>query len=122
MRSKGGDAFALRADVSVRTDCEQLVNGTVAHYRKLDIMVCNVGNDTIKPAESLEEHKWDLIINVDLNGYFNCAKLAARQMLEQGTGGSIIMSSSIASVVGIHGLVAYSAASRYQSIGTNNSD
>nr|WP_231295509.1 SDR family oxidoreductase [Gloeocapsa sp. PCC 7428] len=48
--------------------------------------------------------------NVDLKGYFNCAQAAAKQMLQQSTGGSIIMNSSIASVVGIHGLVAYAAA------------
>lgn len=121
IQSQGGDAIALGIDVSVRTDCVQLVNNTVAHYGKLNIMVCNAGIDIIKPAEFLEEHEWDKIVDVDLKGYFNCAQLAARQMLEQKTGGSIIMTSSIASVVGIHGLVAYSAASRCcQSIGANH--
>ncbi|MES1026101.1 SDR family NAD(P)-dependent oxidoreductase [Gloeocapsa sp. BRSZ] len=105
-----GNAFALSIDVTRRDQCLQLVEQTVTHYGKLDIMVCNAGIDIIKSAEDLEESEWDAIINVDLKGYFNCAQAAAKQMIRQGTGGSIIMNSSIASVVGIHGLVAYAAA------------
>ncbi|PPS40952.1 SDR family NAD(P)-dependent oxidoreductase [Chroococcidiopsis sp. TS-821] len=105
-----GNALALGVDVTIREACLQLVNQTVTHYGKLDVMVCNAGIDIIKPAEELTENEWDAIINVDLKGYFNCAQAAAKQMLQQGTGGSIIMNSSIASVVGIHGLVAYAAA------------
>jgi len=105
-----GNALALSVDVTRRDQCLQLVEQTVTHYGKLDVMVCNAGIDIIKSAEDLEESEWDAIINVDLKGYFNCAQAATKQMIQQGTGGSIIMNSSIASVVGIHGLVAYAAA------------
>ena len=110
IRKNNGAAIAIQADVSVRQDCQQLVNKTVEYYDRLDITVCNAGIDIIKPAESLEEEEWDAIINVNLKGYFNVAQLAARQMIVRGTGGSIVMNSSIASVVGIKGLVAYAAA------------
>lgn len=90
-----GNALALSVDVTVREQCLQLINQTVTHYGKLDIMVCNAGIDIIKPAEDLEENEWNAIINVDLKGYFNCAQAAAKQMLQQGTGGSIIMNSSM---------------------------
>lgn len=107
---KIGNGLALSVDVTVREQCLQLINQTVTHYGKLDIMICNAGIDIIKPAEDLEEGEWDAIMNVDLKGYFNCAQAAAKQMLQQGTGGSIIMNSSIASIVGISGLVAYASA------------
>ncbi|MGK7915393.1 MAG: SDR family NAD(P)-dependent oxidoreductase [Prochloraceae cyanobacterium] len=110
IRENNGAAIAIQADVSVRQDCQQLVNKTVEHYDRLDITICNAGIDIIKPAESLEEEEWDAIINVNLKGYFNVAQLAARQMIARGTGGSIVMNSSIASLVGIEGLVAYAAA------------
>ncbi|WP_254173685.1 SDR family NAD(P)-dependent oxidoreductase [Planktothrix pseudagardhii] len=110
IQDAGGEAIAIQADVTKRQDCANLINQTVAYYNQLDIMVCNAGINTIKPALSLLEAEWDAIIDVDLKGYFNCAQLAAQHMIQQGTGGSIIMNSSIASVVGIPGVAAYTAA------------
>ncbi|BAZ33671.1 3-oxoacyl-[acyl-carrier-protein] reductase like (plasmid) [Cylindrospermum sp. NIES-4074] len=111
IQESGGEAVAIYTDVTNRQDCADLIQQTVARYKHLDIMVCNAGIDMIKkPAELLEDNEWDAIVNVDLKGYFNCAQVAARQMLSQGTGGSIIMNSSIASVVGMDVTVAYAAA------------
>ncbi|MCP2727566.1 SDR family NAD(P)-dependent oxidoreductase [Limnofasciculus baicalensis] len=109
IQTAGGDAIAISTDVRNRQDCTRLIEQTVAHYHRLDIMVCNAGIDIIKPAISLEESEWDDIINVNLKGYFNAAQLAARQMIAQGTGGSIIMNSSIGGVVGIADSAAYTA-------------
>ncbi len=110
IQAAGGEAIAIPTDVRNRQDCLRLIEQTVAHYHKLDIMVCNAGIDIIKSAASLEELEWDDIINVNLKGYFHCAQLAALQMIKQGTGGSIIMNSSIGGVVGINGSAAYTAA------------
>ncbi|MDB9373587.1 SDR family NAD(P)-dependent oxidoreductase [Nodularia sphaerocarpa] len=105
----GGEAIAIPTDVRNRQECLQLIEQTVAHYHRLDIMVCNAGIDILKSANSLEESEWDNIINVNLKGYFHCAQQAAIQMIAQGTGGSIIMNSSIGGVVGISGSAAYTA-------------
>ncbi|BAZ23332.1 3-oxoacyl-[acyl-carrier-protein] reductase like [Kalymmatonema gypsitolerans NIES-4073] len=109
IQAAGGEAIAIPTDVRNRQDCLHLIEQTVAYYHRLDIMVCNAGVDIIKSAASLEELEWDNIINVNLKGYFHCAQLAALQMIEQGTGGSIIMNSSIGGVVGISGSAAYTA-------------
>ena len=105
----GGEAIALRVDTAKRADCQRLVDATVKRFGRLDVMVCNAGIDIIKPAESLDEGEWDQIIDINLKGYFTCAQLAARQMMK-GQGGVILMNSSIAAMVGIHGLSAYAAA------------
>jgi NAD(P)-dependent dehydrogenase (short-subunit alcohol dehydrogenase family) len=110
IREIGGQAIAIPTDVTQRQDCVHLIDQTIAHYNQLDIMVCNAGINIAKPAISLQEEEWDAIINVDLKGYFNCAQQAAQQMIQQGTGGSIIMNSSIASVVGRPNSAAYTAA------------
>jgi NAD(P)-dependent dehydrogenase (short-subunit alcohol dehydrogenase family) len=110
IQAAGGDAIALTTDVTKRQDCQNLIQQTVNYYNRLDILVCNAGIDILKPFISLEEEEWDAIINVNLKGYFNCSQLAAKQMMAQGTGGSIIMSSSIAGVIGISGCAAYTAA------------
>lgn len=106
----GGISYALQADTGKRASCEQLIADTVAHFGKLDVLVNNAGIDIIEPAEDASEEAWDEILNINLKGYFSCSQFAARQMLKQGTGGSIANNSSIASGVGIAGLAAYAAA------------
>lgn len=108
--AKGGQSLALQVDTGDRASCERLVTETVARFGKLDVLVNNAGIDIIEPAESVSEDAWDEILNINLKGYFNCSQFAARQMLAQGTGGSIINNSSIAGEVGIAGLSAYAAA------------
>jgi len=97
----GGEALAIYTDVCQRQDCLSLIEQVIAHYGQLDIMVCNAGIEVLKMTHELEESEWDAVINVDLKGYFNCAQLAAQQMIKQGTKGSIIMNSSICSLVGV---------------------
>jgi NAD(P)-dependent dehydrogenase (short-subunit alcohol dehydrogenase family) len=108
VRDHGGEAFAIRVDTAVRTECQVLVDETLRRYGKLDIMVCNAGISAYTAAENVEEEEWNKIMDINLRGYFNCAQLAARQMMKQGTGGSIIMNSSNNSLVGYPGLMAYS--------------
>lgn len=71
-------------------------------------MICNAGTDIIKPAEQYEETEWDLILDINLRGYYFYTKFAAQHMLSVGRG-SIIMTSSIAGSAGIPGLVPYAA-------------
>ena len=106
----GSPSLAVQVDTGDRPSCESLIAATVDHFGKLDVMVNNAGIDIIEPAEDVTEDAWDQILNINLKGYFNCSQLAARQMITQGTGGSIINNSSIAGRVGIAGLSAYAAA------------
>jgi len=106
----GGKVAATVVDTSDRESCQHLVDQTVARFGRLDVLVNNAGIDVIMPAEELTDNSWEQVLNVNLKGYFICSQIAARQMLAQGTGGSIINNSSICSLVGIHGLTAYSAA------------
>jgi NAD(P)-dependent dehydrogenase (short-subunit alcohol dehydrogenase family) len=107
---KGRKAAALVADTSDRASCQHLVDQTVARFGKLDVLINNAGIDSISPAEDFTDEAWDRVVDTNLKGYFICSQIAARQMLSQGSGGSIINNSSICSIVGVHGLTAYSAA------------
>ena len=106
----GGSAMALRVDTADRSSCQQLIDDTVAAHGRLDVLVNNAGIDIIEPAEDVAEEAWDQVLAINLKGYFNCSQFAARQMLQQPTGGSIVNNSSIAGEVGIKGLTAYAAA------------
>lgn len=105
----GGKAAATVVDTSDRASCQRLVDQTVASFGRLDVLVNNAGIDAISPAEDLTDDAWERVVNTNLKGYFICSQVAARQMLAQGTGGSIINNSSICSIIGVHGLTVYSA-------------
>ncbi|MCU1400203.1 MAG: kduD, partial [Acidimicrobiales bacterium] len=97
----GSPSLAVRVDTGDRESCQALIDATVAKFGKIDVMVNNAGIDIIEPAEDVTEDAWDQVLNINLKGYFNCSQLAARQMIAQGTGGSIVNNSSIAGGVGI---------------------
>lgn len=106
----GGEAMSQRVDVANYTDCQRLVESTVSKYGRIDGLVNNAGIDIIKPATECTPEDWNEIISINLGGYYNCAHTVGKQMLAQGHGGSIVNNSSIASAVGVHGLLAYGAA------------
>ncbi|MFB9984416.1 SDR family NAD(P)-dependent oxidoreductase [Mesorhizobium kowhaii] len=108
LAGQGTEVTAIHADVRSHEDCKALIGGTVDRFGRIDVMVCNAGTDIIKPAHSYEEAEWDEIVDTNLRGYYYCAKFSAQAMLEQG-GGSIIMTSSVASSLGIPGLTVYAA-------------
>ncbi|WNZ21555.1 glucose 1-dehydrogenase [Leptolyngbya sp. NK1-12] len=110
IQSTGGTAAATFVDVTSKQSCGALIQFAVSQFGSVNILVNNAGIDIIKPAIELAEAEWDKILDVNLKGQFLCAQAAAKQMMHQGQGGSIIFISSIASVVGITNLVAYSAA------------
>lgn len=104
----GGTAAATTVDVADRESCEALVAFAVERFGGLHVLVNNAGTDFIQPAATYAVDDWEEILRVNLGGYFHCAQLAGRHMLANG-GGSIIMNSSIASTVGVHGLLGYGA-------------
>ncbi|MCA0048311.1 SDR family oxidoreductase [Mesorhizobium sp. B283B1A] len=108
LSGQGINVTAIRADVRSHDDCKGLISGTVDRFGRIDVMVCNAGTDIIKPAHLYEEPEWDEILDTNLRGYYYCAKFAAQAMLDQG-GGSIIMTSSVASSLGVPGLTVYAA-------------
>lgn len=110
IRAQGRTAIAAPVDITEADSCAVLIQTAISQFGKVNILVNNAGIDIIKPALALTEPEWNKVIDVDLKGQFLCAQVAARQMIAQGEGGSIIFISSIASTVGIQNLVAYSAA------------
>ncbi len=109
LRADGHAALDVVFDACDRDDCQRLVDETVERFGSLDVMVVNHGIGRAAPAEAIEAADWDEMIAVNLTGAFNCAQLAGRRMIEQGNGGSIVLTSSTASLVAFDGLTSYSA-------------
>ncbi|PQE16790.1 hypothetical protein CJF32_00004563 [Rutstroemia sp. NJR-2017a WRK4] len=98
--SKAGDLFEIAGDVTNPETGTKLVQKTVEKWGKLDIFVANAG--VFEPAEflTLEKELFDRTVRINLNGAFYACQAAARQMVKQGHGGSIIGISSISALVG----------------------
>jgi len=89
----------VACDVAVDADCERLVATAVEGSGRLDVLVNNAGIGTPVPAEHETRDQWRQVVDVNLTGVFVLSQLAARHMLEQGSG-SIV---NIASILGLVG-------------------
>ncbi len=107
--SDGGEAIFVPCDVSNSTQVKSLIEKTVDHFGKLDIMLSNAGTNGKAEFLDVTEEDWDRIINTNLKGIFLCGQYAAKQMVKQAHGGYIINMSSVMAVLGLKNQVAYSA-------------
>ena len=92
----GGQACFIQTDVSQASDVEQLVAGTVAQYGRLDCAFHNAGYEGMRqPIAELPEDDWQRVLSVSLTGVWLCMKYVIRQMLTQGSGAIVNMSSVV---------------------------
>jgi gluconate 5-dehydrogenase len=94
----GADALAIAADAAKREEANRAVDETVARFGRLDILVNGVGGGgtgILAPAENYPEEKWNWIIDLNLTSALWPSQAAARQMIAQGQGGSILNISSV---------------------------
>jgi 3-oxoacyl-[acyl-carrier protein] reductase len=83
---KGWLACAVQGDISLRADCEQLVEKTLAHFGKIDILVNNAGIHRESPIDIIDEKVWETIISCNVKGMYMLSVLAGKQMKKQGKG------------------------------------
>ena len=95
----GGRAIAVKADVTVETEVEELVAGCIREFGKVDIMVNNAGIIQTVPVTEIKGDDWDRVMQVNLKGVFLCCKAVIPPMREQKSGKII----NIASVAGKRG-------------------
>jgi NAD(P)-dependent dehydrogenase (short-subunit alcohol dehydrogenase family) len=91
VREAGGDGITARADVSVSTDRERLVQETLDAYGRIDLLVNNAGVAPSVRADLLEasEESFDRLININLKGPYFLTQIVARQMIEQVVRGDV---------------------------------
>ncbi len=94
IESAGGTAHAYTVDVTDRADTERMVAETVDRFGRLDILVNNAGIAVIASLMDTDEAAWDSLMNVNAKGVLLCSQAAARQMIDQGSGGRIINNAS----------------------------
>jgi NAD(P)-dependent dehydrogenase (short-subunit alcohol dehydrogenase family) len=107
MESLGVGSLAIAADVSLSQDVTRMVDEAVNSFGRIDILVNNAGvNPFILEAERIKEEGWDQVLDVNLKGVFLCCQAVGRQMIKQG-GGKMINISSAAGLLGEQGFLPY---------------
>lgn len=106
---EGGEAVAVRCDVTSRADVDAAVTDAQRRFGSIDILVNNAG--IIRPAmlTRMAKTEWDDVLSVHLTGSFHCLQAVAPVMIEQRRG-RIINVTSAAGLSGTIGQVNYAAA------------
>jgi NAD(P)-dependent dehydrogenase (short-subunit alcohol dehydrogenase family) len=109
IEAAGGRAAAVVADLSEPGGAEQLIADSAAALGDVDILVNNAGHGLVAPSEDLSEDDWRRTIEVLLTAPFLLSQAAGRQMLANG-GGVIVNVSSICGHVALPRRAAYTTA------------
>src|SRR6056297_4304972 len=109
----------VQVDISVYSDAENLIKESYENFEKIDLLVNNAGITKDKLLTMMSEDDFQKVVNVNLNGTFNCIRHISKKMIRQKEGKII----NISSVIGLTGNIGQSnyAASKAGVIGLTKS-
>jgi len=94
IEAKGGKAMAIAAHTGKKEDVDRLMNETVKAFGRIDILVNNAGtNPYFGTLMEIPLEAWDKVMEVNLRGYFLCARKAAESMMARKKGNILNISS-----------------------------
>jgi len=105
----GRRALALPADITSSDECERIVDATIEHFGRVDIVVNNAGGAETKSVMRWTEEEWHHVIDLNLGSVWFLSRAAAKHMIEQGKG-AIVNISSGASLLAMPQAAPYGAA------------
>ncbi|MCD8391175.1 MAG: 3-oxoacyl-[acyl-carrier-protein] reductase [Firmicutes bacterium] len=108
IKAMGVDSIVVKGDVRSTEDVQTLINTTLEKFGKIDIFVNNAGVTRDGLMLRMTEDDWDLVMDINLKGAFNCIKAVAKPMMKQ-RAGAIVNVSSVVGVMGNAGQANYSA-------------
>jgi NAD(P)-dependent dehydrogenase (short-subunit alcohol dehydrogenase family) len=106
--NSGREVLVVPCDVTRPQDIQYVINETVERFGVIDILINNAGMTIKRPAEEYTLEDWNQILAVNLTGVFLFAQAAGREMIKQGNG-KIINISSVAARTAVTGSIAYCA-------------
>jgi NAD(P)-dependent dehydrogenase (short-subunit alcohol dehydrogenase family) len=106
VRTAGGTAIAVQADVSSKGSIEAMAATVVGELGGIDVLVNNAAIYPLRPWTEIAEEEWDRVLATNLKGYFLCARACYPSMKERGRG-RIVNLSSITFLVGFANLLDY---------------
>ena len=102
---------ASKADVRDMSAVQAALDEGVAQLGRVDIVLANAGVFAFgDQTQDVSEEEWDLVTDTNQKGVWHTVKAAIPRMIEQGTGGSMVLTSSTAGLKGTPNVAAYTAA------------
>ena len=115
--ASGGRAEAWFLDVTARETIPVVIEAIVASLGPLDVWHNNAGVSTMGRFIDLTEDDWDINMDVNAKGVFNCSQVVARHMIEAGRGGKIVNTASMAGRQGGVAFLPHYVASKFAVVG-----
>ena len=110
IKAMGGQAVADYGNVAKEEDANKMVQTAVEHFGKLDFLIANAGILRDKAFKNMTNEMWDIVLDVHLRGTYLTVRAAYNQMMNQESGGSIVVTSSTSGLLGNFGQTNYGAA------------
>ncbi len=89
LRETGAGVLPFTCDVRKPADVQEMVSRGLKEFDQIDVLVNNAAGNFVSPTEMLTPGGFKVIVDIVLNGTFNCTQTVGRQMMEQG-GGTIL--------------------------------
>jgi len=102
-----GKIIGMHGDAGDVSFIQQMVNKAVSTFGKLDVVIANAGITLFADFFEYTEDSFSKVMRLNLGGSFFLAQIAAKQMKEQGRGGSILFMSSVVGHQAHKNLAAY---------------
>lgn len=93
-RGRGVEAISFQADVANPPEAQRLIDTTIEHFKRIDILVCNAGIWVGAPVEEMTEELWNRTIDINLKGTWAACRAVVPQMKEQRSGKIVIVTST----------------------------
>lgn len=100
-------AIAWPGDVRLPEAMDRLMDGAIASFGGLDLIICNAGILRDRTARKMTREEWQDVIDTNLTGVFNTCQAAIPRMND---GGRLVMMGSVSGVIGFFGQANYAAA------------
>lgn len=105
----GGEAVGVQADVAAAADARRIVEATIGEFGTVDVLYNNAGVFSASDLLGESEDAWDRCHAINVKGTFLCTQAAVPAMIDAG-GGAVVNQASVAALVGVPRLAAYTAA------------
>ncbi|MCK6625710.1 MAG: beta-ketoacyl-ACP reductase [Anaerolineae bacterium] len=107
--AKDGRAVAVKVNVTDRASINAMVQTVLDHFGgRIDVLINNAGTIRDSQLVKMTEENFDLVININLKGVFNCTQAVVPTMIAQGSG-VILSTSSLVAPYGNYGQTNYVA-------------
>ena len=90
LRHAGLDPLAVQLDVRKPDEVDEMVERTLRHFGRIDILVNNAAGNFICKAADLSPNGWNAVVGTVLHGSFYCSRAVGRHMIARGKGGAIV--------------------------------